>query len=463
MVWLDEVVRSRDLTLPLYGADAAAAPLLGYVDALRHEMLEFQGIIAAAVEVGSLNDEQLLRLASNTKEQRTLVERTAAAVVEVERGAAHVAETAAALLSVTGGMEQSTAAHDAGVGAVLAALVDLRSTIEAASAFTAGTQSGAGGIQSFLAQLQRIARQARLLAINAAIEAAHLGDGGRGFVIVSDQVKQLASSTAESAQNVKAIHDDLHGASALVESAIARAAADVTLLTEGLQSARSRSAQAAEQFHELEEAVASVSAAAAQQSASLTSIARGVEQLACHAEAVSAAAERAAQLRLGDRLEALRQTMESYHLGERGERAIRAEADLDALPAALRAAAERLRAVVDADQRDIVTAVAGIAVLIARNSYDWRAIAAGLTGLRGELLAIAQAVEQTAAGAQAAAPSRSACARHSTRSAPGSAPRSASWSTRSSTSRACASRSGAPRPPCSPPRAPRSAPPPSWT
>src|SRR5581483_12032829 len=77
--------------------------------------------------------------------------------------------------------------------------------------------------------------------------------------------------------------------------------------------------------------------------------------------------------------------------------------DLSELPEPLRAAAEIVRARVDDDQREILTLITTVAIAIARNSYEWRAIAAALTSLHTELGATMNAIDETAAGATVAA------------------------------------------------------------
>lgn len=63
-----------------------------------------------------------------------------------------------------------------------------------------------------LSMIRRIAQQTNLLGLNAAIEAARVGEMGRGFSVVAEEVRKLADESHHSAQNISSILEKISAA-----------------------------------------------------------------------------------------------------------------------------------------------------------------------------------------------------------------------------------------------------------
>lgn len=98
-------------------------------------------------------------------------------------------------------------------------------------------QEDTNRVNVVLEVIKGIAEQTNLLALNAAIEAARAGEQGRGFAVVADEVRNLASRTQESTEEINQMLDQLKTAASKAVSMMENSRSSVEMSVESVNEA----------------------------------------------------------------------------------------------------------------------------------------------------------------------------------------------------------------------------------
>lgn len=227
---INAVVAKNDLNLkvPVHSDDEVGRTAIAF-NSMMDNLSVLVGSIASSSSQVSSAAKRLsassIQTNSALDSQASEIDQLATAINEMVATVHEVARSAAMAANAAQHSDQQAAEGHKVVDGVIHEMRELDVEVRHAATAIKALEEDVKQIGSVLDVIRNIADQTNLLALNAAIEAARAGEQGRGFAVVADEVRTLASRTQASTLEIHAMIDRLQSGADLA----------VTAMKQGLQ------------------------------------------------------------------------------------------------------------------------------------------------------------------------------------------------------------------------------------
>jgi len=179
---------SQDLAASSEETAASLHQIRANTEGMKNKIFHLDSEVSSSSRSADDMGVYLSRLSELIGSQASAINESSASIEQMSASINNIAKAAEEKLRITSELETTA--------------LDGQSEMEETEQVIKKVAASAGVILEMITIIQDIATKTNLLAMNAAIEAAHAGEFGKGFAVVADEIRNLAESSAESAKQI---------------------------------------------------------------------------------------------------------------------------------------------------------------------------------------------------------------------------------------------------------------------